>query len=230
MDGPDGAGWPPSSALRQSQLCGCPTLPAFAGFELPRANASRISRNPSQHAAEAYELYDPVIGRNFDIKNLWMRADLRVRPEMRNNACFGGAQGWGPVTRLADQGNGSGRRQQGQRHVCAAVDAFGHWVRFVTGRELLCGNHRQCDLGRKRQCSECRQRRRSVEPQMVELLANNTGQRWPLGVRAAYMLVRNLGDIQGFERVKVGRQYVVFGNHSCSARFDWANTGYSMMV
>jgi len=39
---------------------------------------------------EAYEVYDPVIGRNFDIKNFWLRADLRVRPEWRNGVCFGG--------------------------------------------------------------------------------------------------------------------------------------------
>ena len=27
--------------------------------------------------------------------------------------------------------------------------------------------------------------------------------------------------------MKVGRQYVVFGNHSLFGHFDWANTGYS---
>jgi hypothetical protein len=53
----------------------------------------------------------------------------------------------------------------------------------------------------------------------------NTGQ-CSLGVRAAYMLVRNLGDIQGLS-MKVGRQYVVFGNHSLFGHFDWANTGFS---
>ena len=72
----------------------CLAVPAFAGFELPPGeritNLPAIPRNMPQK--EAYETYDPVIGRNFDIKNLWMRADLRVRPEMRNNACFGGAQ------------------------------------------------------------------------------------------------------------------------------------------
>ena len=47
-----------------------------------------------------------------------------------------------------------------------------------------------------------------------------------LGVRAAYMLVRNLAGVQGLS-MKVGRQYVVFGNHSLFGHFDWANTGYS---
>ena len=57
-----------------------PTLPA-----IPRAIPQK----------EAYELYDPKIGKNFDLKNFWMRADLRVRPEMRNNVCFGSAMSLG---------------------------------------------------------------------------------------------------------------------------------------
>src|SRR5207249_7531639 len=47
-----------------------------------------------------------------------------------------------------------------------------------------------------------------------------------LGVRAAYVLVRNLAGVQGLS-VKAGRQYVIFGNHSLFGHFDWANTGYS---
>ncbi len=47
-----------------------------------------------------------------------------------------------------------------------------------------------------------------------------------MGVRAAYMLVRNFAGIQGFS-VKAGRQYLVFGNHSLFGHFDWANTGFS---
>jgi len=47
-----------------------------------------------------------------------------------------------------------------------------------------------------------------------------------LGVRAAYMLIRNFAGVQGLS-VKAGRQYVIFGNHSMFGHFDWANTGYS---
>ena len=47
-----------------------------------------------------------------------------------------------------------------------------------------------------------------------------------LGVRAAYVLVRNLGNVQGLS-MKAGRQYVIFGNHSLFGHFDWANTGFS---
>ena len=52
------------------------------------------------------------------------------------------------------------------------------------------------------------------------------GNNGRLGVRAAYMLIRNFAGVQGLS-VKAGRQYVIFGNHSLFGHFDWANTGYS---
>jgi hypothetical protein len=56
--------------------------------------------------------------------------------------------------------------------------------------------------------------------------ANGGGNCGTLGVRAAYMLVRNFAGLQGLS-VKVGRQYVVFGNQSLFGAFDWSNTGFS---
>ncbi len=50
------------------------------------------------------------------------------------------------------------------------------------------------------------------------------GNNGRLGVRAAYMLIRNFAGVQGLS-VKAGRQYVIFGNHSLFGHFDWANTG-----
>jgi hypothetical protein len=47
-----------------------------------------------------------------------------------------------------------------------------------------------------------------------------------LGVRAAYVLVRNLASVQGLS-LKAGRQYIVFGSQSLFGHFDWSNTGYS---
>jgi hypothetical protein len=47
-----------------------------------------------------------------------------------------------------------------------------------------------------------------------------------LGVRAAYMLIRNFAGVQGLS-VKAGRQYVSFGQQSLLGTFDWANTGFS---
>jgi hypothetical protein len=55
--------------------------PAHAAFELPEGE--RITHLPlvprSIPQKEEYELYDPKIGKNFDLKNFWIRADLRAQ-------------------------------------------------------------------------------------------------------------------------------------------------------
>jgi len=55
--------------------------PAHAAFELPEGE--RITHlsvvPPSIPQKEEYELYDPKIRKNFDLKNFWIRAGLRVR-------------------------------------------------------------------------------------------------------------------------------------------------------
>jgi hypothetical protein len=145
----------------------CLTVPAFAGFELPPGeritNLPAIPRNMPQK--EAYELYDPVIGRNFDIKNLWMRADLRVRPEMRNNACFGLAQGaGGTCNSFGTRGTAAGGGNKGNDMFVQQWMRLGIGYDLSPGREFLCGNHRQRDLGRKWQRRERGERRRSAEP------------------------------------------------------------------
>ena len=69
------------------------TVQAQAAFEVPEGE--RITHTPVVARAipqkEEYELYDPKIGKNFDINKFWMRADLRVRYEARNQTCFGSA-------------------------------------------------------------------------------------------------------------------------------------------
>src|SRR5919107_6151171 len=86
--------------------------PGFAAYELPPGeritNLPAIPRNMPQK--EAYENYDPVIGRNFDIKNFWIRGDMRVRPEWRNGVCFGGAvqAGGGCNAAVGQTGSGAG--------------------------------------------------------------------------------------------------------------------------
>ncbi|GMV50945.1 MAG: hypothetical protein AMXMBFR67_24880 [Nitrospira sp.] len=203
----------------------CLTVPAFAGFELPPGeritNLPAIPRNMPQK--EAYEIYDPVIGRNFDVKNLWMRADLRVRPEMRNNGCFGMAMNAnGSCNTFGTRGNAAGGGNKGN-------DFFvQQWMRLGIGYDLSPdvnfyleiidsatwgGNGTATNAGN------------GGDPLNHNCSATATGS-CRLGVRAAYMLVRNLADIQGLS-MKVGRQYVIFGNHSLFGHFDWANTGYS---
>jgi len=208
----------------------CLTVPAFAGFELPPGeritNLPAIPRNMPQK--EAYELYDPVIGRNFDIKNLWMRADLRVRPEMRNNACFGLAQGaGGTCNSFGTRGTAAGGGNKGN-------DMFvQQWMRLGIGYDLSPDVNFYVEIidsatwGGNGSATNAGNGGDPLNHNGGAIQgANTNGNGGRLGVRAAYMLIRNLADVQGLS-VKIGRQYVVFGNHSLFGHFDWANTGYS---
>ncbi|HKW85520.1 MAG TPA: hypothetical protein VJM82_00460, partial [Nitrospiraceae bacterium] len=120
------------------------SVPAQAGFELPEGeritNLPAIPRNMPQK--EAYELYDPVIGRNFDIKNFWLRADLRVRPEWRNGVCFGGAPqtGFGGCNTAVGNSGGGVRPTPGSAGAGTGPGANNsfvqQWVRLGIGYDL----------------------------------------------------------------------------------------------
>ncbi|HKO30809.1 MAG TPA: hypothetical protein VJU54_06700, partial [Nitrospiraceae bacterium] len=95
------------------------TTPAQAAFELPAGekitHAAVVARAIPDK--EAYELYDPKIGKNFDISKFWIRADLRVRYEFRNNTCFGSAMvtsAAAPVGNAACNTPNSGTTPNGQ--------------------------------------------------------------------------------------------------------------------
>jgi alginate export protein len=205
--------------------------PVWAAFEIPEGNV--ITNVPHIPRAipqkEAYEAYDPKIGKNFDVKNFWMRADLRVRPEWRKNTCFG--------TGIATTGNcnvasataninplGSGGTPANDFYVQ-------QWVRLGIGYDLSPdvnfymeiidsavwgGNGQAVNAGN------------GGDPLNHDCQSGGgaTAGNCRLGVRAAYVLVRNLAGVQGLS-MKAGRQYVIFGNHSIFGHFDWANTGYS---
>jgi hypothetical protein len=197
--------------------------PVFAAYELPPGeritNLPAIPRNMPQK--EAYENYDPVIGRNFDIKNFWMRGDMRVRPEWRNGVCFGGAvqAGGGCNAAVGQTGSGAG-----------ANNSFvQQWARLGIGYDLSPDVNFYVELIYSHDWGT------TANPASAgaaggPALNNNCNTtaigQCNLGVRAAYMLVRNLGDVQGLS-LKAGRQYLVFGNQSLLGHFDWANTGFS---
>ena len=201
--------------------------PAQAAFELPEGekitNLPAIPRNIPQK--EAYELYDPKIGKNFDLKNFWMRADLRVRPEWRNGVCFGGS----PLTGFGSCNTGVNNKGTGP----GANNSFiQQWVRLGIGYDLspdvnfymetIYSN----DWGTSANPANPGQAGGPALNQSCGQNQANGAGGCSLGVRAAYMLVRNLGGIQGLS-MKAGRQYVIFGAHSLLGHFDWANTGFS---
>ena len=203
--------------------------PAQAAFELPEGekitNVPAIPRAIPQK--EAYELYDPKIGKNFDLKNFWIRADVRVRPEMRNNACFGSA--------LAATANGAcntlataGTAARGKSN-----DSFvQQWVRLGIGYDLSPDVNFYMEIIDSAVWGGNGTAGGANGAGGVDALNHNGstagggGNNGRLGVRAAYMLIRNFAGVQGLS-LKAGRQYVIFGNHSLFGHFDWANTGYS---
>ena len=211
----------------------CVSAPAAqAAFELPEGekitNVIVIGRGIPQK--EAYELYDPKIGRNFDIKNFWMRADLRVRPEYRNNVCFGGGIGLSGNCNVVNAGATANS---------IAGKANDQFVQQMT--RLGIGYDLSPDVNFYFEIIDLRTWGGGGSPTGAGGAGNNGdplnhncgtnpnttgGPSCTLGVRAAYMLVRNFAGLQGLS-LKAGRQYVVFGDQSLFGHFDWANTGYS---
>lgn len=203
------------------------TSTVFAAFQLPEGE--RITNLPHIPRAipqkEAYELYDPKIGKNFDMKNFWLRADLRVRPEFRNNGCFGSTSVGGGACNTV----GTGQATTGTKG--KSNDFYvQQWVRLGIGYDLSPDVNFYMEIidsatwgGNGINGSGGAQ---------VDALNHNGstagggGNNGRLGVRAAYVLVRNLGGVQGLS-MKAGRQYIIFGNHSLFGHFDWANTGFS---
>jgi len=174
---------------------------------------------------EAYELYDPKIGKNFDIKNFWIRADLRVRPEMRNGVCFGGGS---PAGGACNAGPGGAHTPNAGK---SANDFFvQQMVRLGIGYDL------SPDVNFYMEIIDSAVWGANGVPGStggnIDALNHNgsssptNGNGGVLGVRAAYMLVRNLVGVQGLS-IKAGRQYLVLGNQSLFGHFDWANTGFS---
>ena len=203
------------------------TVPAQAAFELPEGekitNVPAIPRAIPQK--EAYELYDPKIGKNFDIKNFWLRADLRVRPEMRNQGCFGSVSVGGGACNAFGGNSANGTKGKSN-------DFFvQQWVRLGIGYDLSPDVNFYMEIIDSAVWGA--NGANGTGAAQVDALNHNGcstnnggGNCGRLGVRAAYMLIRNFAGIQGFS-VKAGRQYLVFGNHSLFGHFDWANTGFS---
>ena len=205
------------------------TAPAQAEFELPEGE--KITNVPIVPRAipqkEEYELYDPKIGKNFDLSKFWVRGDLRVRPVMRNGGCFGSAL-VGPVgncNTFTGQTSANGAPGKANDFFVQQLTRLGfgydlspdlNFYMELQDSRTWGGNGAngagglQDDARNQNGCST----------------ANGGGNCSTLGVRAAYMLVRNFAGLQGLS-VKAGRQYLVFGSQSLFGAFDWSNTGFS---
>ena len=161
----------------------------------------------------------------FDIRNFWMRADLRVRPEWRNGVCFGGGPPiGGACNSLSLSGSGTAAHTGSK-----ASDFFiQQWARLGLGYDPSPNINFYLELQDSATWGA------SGNPiggsQGGDASNHHCGLQQPgqcrLGIRAGYALMRNLAGIEGLS-AKLGRQYVVFGNQRLFGHFDWANTGYS---
>ncbi|MBP0124482.1 MAG: alginate export family protein, partial [Nitrospira sp.] len=171
---------------------------------------------------EAYELYDPKIGKNFDLKNFWLRADLRVRPEMRNNTCFGSTMNAATGNCNARNTTTTANGVKGQQN-----DQFTQQMtRLGIGYDVSPDVNFYMELINSSTWGTNSNTGNGTAANPVGAANDPALNHGTVGVRAAYMLVRNFAGVQGLS-VKAGRQYIIFGNHSLFGHFDWANTGFS---
>jgi hypothetical protein len=161
----------------------------------------------------------------FDLRRFWMRADLRVRPEWRNGVCFGGGP---PINGVCNTLTASGSGTAANSGPGASDFYIQQWARLGLGYDPT------PDLNFYLEIQDSATWGGNGNPAgntpggdaLIHTCAAQRPEQCRLGVRAGYMLIRNLAGIDGLS-VKVGRQYVVFGNQRLFGHFDWANTGYS---
>lgn len=161
----------------------------------------------------------------FDIRNFWMRADLRVRPEWRSGVCFGGGP---PMNGACNSLNLSGSGTSAHDGSKASDFFIQQWARLGLGYDPSPTLNFYVELQDSATWGG------SGNPtdggQSADAANHQCGTQRPgqcrLGIRAGYALIRNLAGVEGLS-AKFGRQYVVFGNQRLFGHFDWANTGYS---
>ena len=89
-----------------------------------------LSSSPVRLRFEPDDAVWSPLGSAFDLQHVWMRTDLRVRPEWRNDVCFGGGPPIAGACNSLDQ-FGSGTGAHSGRH---AGDFFiQQWARIGLG-------------------------------------------------------------------------------------------------
>jgi len=150
-----------------------------------------------------YWNFDPPKSPLFDIGRVTISGDARIRPEYRNNSNFGLANtsGVGRATGAGSQGDTAQFVQQWARlglnyAVSPDVDTF---FQMQYAKNWGANN--------------------------APNAANDPNTLTSIGIRQAYILIRNLG-VDGLS-LKAGRQLIVMGNHRLFGNFDWNNIGFS---
>ncbi|MCS6298339.1 MAG: alginate export family protein [Nitrospira sp.] len=203
---------PTSLRAEAGQIGYGPTSPAlFSPIDSPVMETDPVAMRPLPPA--------------FDIRNFWMRADLRARPEWRNGVCFGGGP---PINGACNSLNLSGSGTTAHNGSKASDFFVQQWARVGLGYDPSPNLNFYLELqdsatwGGSGNPTDGSQ---GADASNHQCATQRPGQ-CRLGIRAGYALIRNLAGVEGLS-AKFGRQYVVFGNQRLFGHFDWANTGYS---
>ncbi len=149
-----------------------------------------------------YWNFDPPKSSLFNLNNLTVSGDLRVRPEFRSNGTFG-------LTKRNDNVVQQWMRLGINYSVSPDIDIFiqPQYAKNWGANGVTAGGTGQCGA------SICAN----------DAFHVNAGDSF--FVRQAYVILRNAG-VPNLS-FKLGRQLIVYGNHRLFGHFDWANTGFS---
>lgn len=166
-----------------------------------------------------YWNFDPPKSPLFDISRVTISGDLRVRPELRVNPNFGlnvNTAGSKLSTGRAPNGGDTADQfvQQWMRlglnyAISPDVDTF---VQIQYGKNWGANSY----PGAANPAND---------PNSIFTNSSSPNSTSSLGIRQAYMLIRNLG-VNGLN-LKAGRQLIQMGNQRLFGAFDWNNVGFS---
>jgi hypothetical protein len=151
-----------------------------------------------------YHKFDPPQAKDFDLKNLTISGDMRVRPEFRSKGGFNVSRGTNADGKFTRQSNGSAFFTQQLIRLGFNYDISPDVVFFV--QPQVSHNWGTVD---------------SSDSDGI----NPNGSGSDLFLRQGYMLIRNF--LAPNLSLKAGRQLMVWGNHRVFGHFDWNNVGFA---
>ena len=180
--------------------------PAYAGKKFPakdkNTNVPAVPRAIPNLIP--YHKFDPPKAKDFDLKNLTISGDMRVRPEFRSKGGFGVSGAAGANGKFANSSDQSSFFTQQLIRLGFNYDISPDVVFFLQPQV----SHNWGTVS-------------SSESDGIN--PNGTGS--DLFLRQGFMLIRNF--LTPNLSLKAGRQLMVWGNHRIFGHFDWNNVGFA---
>ena len=180
--------------------------PAFAGKATPatdkNTNVPAVPRAIPNLIP--YHKFDPPKAKDFDLKNLTVSGDMRVRPEFRSKGGFGVSKAAGANGKFANANDQSSFFTQQLIRLGFNYDLSPDVVFFAQAQ--VSNNF-------------------GTDGDGNGTFGDPNSADSDLFLRQGYMLIRNF--LTPNLSLKAGRQLVVWGNHRMFGHFDWNNNGFS---